>query len=191
MTSRNAKSNQQTSISRFFVKKAGQPSQVTDLTKSDSDVESFMTVSHKRPLEQPITLVNSDHDQHNLCVESSHLEDLDKSFESFEPQPKKRALLGSAVSHRFDRRLDDRLLLNSSLAQSVKPIYTPLEQQVVSFKLNHSDCLLMVQCGYKFRFFGDDAINASKVKDSLSLRQPRLPLTFLELLTLILCVLSW
>jgi hypothetical protein len=44
-----------------------------------------------------------------------------------------------------------------------KPNYTPLEKQVVDIRANYPDCLLMVQCGYKFRFFGDDASTAAKV----------------------------
>jgi len=34
---------------------------------------------------------------------------------------------------------------------------TPLEQQVVDIKLKHMDTLLVVEVGYKFRFFGEDA----------------------------------
>lgn len=35
--------------------------------------------------------------------------------------------------------------------------YTPLEQQVIQLKQQHKDALLAVECGYKYRFFGDDA----------------------------------
>lgn len=35
--------------------------------------------------------------------------------------------------------------------------YTPLEQQVIQLKEQHKDALLAVECGYKYRFFGDDA----------------------------------
>lgn len=34
---------------------------------------------------------------------------------------------------------------------------TPLEQQVVAVKQKHPDCLMFVECGYKYRFFGCDA----------------------------------
>ena len=34
---------------------------------------------------------------------------------------------------------------------------TPLEKQFVDIKAKHSDALLFVECGYKYRFFGDDA----------------------------------
>ncbi|KAJ2701506.1 Mismatch repair protein msh3 [Coemansia sp. IMI 203386] len=41
--------------------------------------------------------------------------------------------------------------------------YTPLEQQVLEAKETHSDTVLAVEVGYKFRFFGEDARIASQV----------------------------
>lgn len=35
--------------------------------------------------------------------------------------------------------------------------YTPLEKQVVEIKEKNPDVLLFVECGYKYRFFGEDA----------------------------------
>lgn len=40
---------------------------------------------------------------------------------------------------------------------------TPLEQQVKQLKQQYPDCLLMVECGYRTRFFGKDAANAAAV----------------------------
>ncbi|KAJ1391064.1 hypothetical protein SESBI_36989 [Sesbania bispinosa] len=48
-----------------------------------------------------------------------------------------------------------------SSSQLVK--YTPLEQQVVELKRKYPDVLLMVEVGYKYRFFGQDAENAARV----------------------------
>ena len=39
---------------------------------------------------------------------------------------------------------------------------TPLEKQVVEIKTKHPDTILVVEVGYKFRFFGEDARTASK-----------------------------
>lgn len=39
----------------------------------------------------------------------------------------------------------------------VKSVYTPLEQQIIQLKQQHKDALLAVECGYKYRFFGEDA----------------------------------
>ncbi|GFO14525.1 DNA mismatch repair protein msh3 [Plakobranchus ocellatus] len=41
--------------------------------------------------------------------------------------------------------------------------YTPLEQQVVDIKTQRPDALLCIECGYKYRFFGEDAEIAAKV----------------------------
>lgn len=35
--------------------------------------------------------------------------------------------------------------------------YTPLEKQVLEFKMKHPGVLLLIEVGYKFRFFGEDA----------------------------------
>ncbi len=35
--------------------------------------------------------------------------------------------------------------------------YTPLEQQFVAVKEKNPDVLLIVECGYRCRFFGEDA----------------------------------
>ena len=41
--------------------------------------------------------------------------------------------------------------------KTTKLKYTPLEQQFMEIKEKHPDCLLFVECGYKYRFFGEDA----------------------------------
>ncbi|GAA5822849.1 hypothetical protein JCM11251_004399 [Rhodosporidiobolus azoricus] len=41
--------------------------------------------------------------------------------------------------------------------------YTPLEQQVLALKKANPGVLLVVEVGYKFRFFGEDAQNASRI----------------------------
>uniref|UniRef100_W5KL83 DNA mismatch repair protein n=1 Tax=Astyanax mexicanus TaxID=7994 RepID=W5KL83_ASTMX len=43
-----------------------------------------------------------------------------------------------------------------------KSIYTPLEQQYMEIKEQYKDTLLCVECGYKYRFFGEDAEIAAK-----------------------------
>ncbi|KAK6155738.1 hypothetical protein DH2020_009986 [Rehmannia glutinosa] len=52
---------------------------------------------------------------------------------------------------------------NSNCTQFQKPRYTPLEQQVVELKDRYPDVLLMIEVGYKYRFFGKDAENAARV----------------------------
>ena len=41
--------------------------------------------------------------------------------------------------------------------------YTPLELQVIKIRKEYPDSLLMVECGYRMRFFGSDAVNAARI----------------------------
>uniref|UniRef100_A0A9J8BZJ8 DNA mismatch repair protein MSH3 n=1 Tax=Cyprinus carpio carpio TaxID=630221 RepID=A0A9J8BZJ8_CYPCA len=43
-----------------------------------------------------------------------------------------------------------------------KTVYTPLEEQYMEIKKQHADTVLCVECGYKYRFFGEDAEIAAK-----------------------------
>ncbi|XP_057995328.1 DNA mismatch repair protein MSH3 isoform X2 [Hevea brasiliensis] len=51
----------------------------------------------------------------------------------------------------------------SSTQSSIPKKYTPLEQQVLDLKNRYPDVLLMVEVGYKYRFFGEDAGTAARV----------------------------
>nr|XP_023679827.1 DNA mismatch repair protein Msh3 isoform X1 [Paramormyrops kingsleyae] len=51
---------------------------------------------------------------------------------------------------------------SSSINRRTKSIYTPLEQQFMDIKGQHKDVLLCVECGYKYRFFGEDAEIAAR-----------------------------
>ncbi|KAI8849434.1 DNA mismatch repair protein MutS [Chytridium lagenaria] len=59
-----------------------------------------------------------------------------------------------------------RMQAETKSRKSAKNIkYTPLEQQYLDIKKKHPDCLLVVEVGYKFRFFEEDALTASKDKN--------------------------
>lgn len=45
----------------------------------------------------------------------------------------------------------------TSVNKRTKSKYTPLEQQYIELKEKYPDTLLFVECGYKYRFFGEDA----------------------------------
>lgn len=47
-------------------------------------------------------------------------------------------------------------------SKRTKSVYTPLEQQVIDLKQRHQDVLLAIECGYKYRFFGEDAEIAAR-----------------------------
>ncbi|ESQ54750.1 hypothetical protein EUTSA_v10024274mg [Eutrema salsugineum] len=50
-----------------------------------------------------------------------------------------------------------------SAPESSSRKYTPLEQQVVELKSKYPDVILMVEVGYRYRFFGEDAEIAARV----------------------------
>ena len=51
---------------------------------------------------------------------------------------------------------------NKRGAKTNKPKLTPMEMQFLDIKRKHPDTLLIVEVGYKFRFFGEDARTAAK-----------------------------
>uniref|UniRef100_A0A6Q2ZNC4 DNA mismatch repair protein MSH3 n=1 Tax=Esox lucius TaxID=8010 RepID=A0A6Q2ZNC4_ESOLU len=68
------------------------------------------------------------------------------------PGPSSKKLVGESGS----------TLETSAPCKIFKSAYTPLEQQYLQIKEQHKDVLLAVECGYKYRFFGDDAEKAAK-----------------------------
>lgn len=52
---------------------------------------------------------------------------------------------------------------SSAAAADTAQRFTPLEQQVLALKRGHPDTMLLIECGYRFRFFGEDALQASKI----------------------------
>ncbi|KAM8792926.1 DNA mismatch repair protein Msh3 [Eudromia elegans] len=49
-----------------------------------------------------------------------------------------------------------------NLNKRTKSIYTPLELQFIEMKKQYKDAVLCVECGYKYRFFGEDAEIAAR-----------------------------
>jgi DNA mismatch repair protein MSH3 len=54
---------------------------------------------------------------------------------------------------------------DSGLQTPARPIvkYTPLEKQYLDIKAQYPDAMLLVECGYKYRLFGNDAVIAAKL----------------------------
>lgn len=46
---------------------------------------------------------------------------------------------------------------DTNINKRTKTVYTPLELQVIELKKQYKDAILCVECGYKYRFFGEDA----------------------------------
>lgn len=74
--------------------------------------------------------------------------------------------LSRFAKSRPERKGEEAVLpLDSSSLSSRRPksAYTPLEQQVLDLKQRYPDVLLAIECGYKYRFFGEDAEIAAKI----------------------------
>ncbi|XP_049621997.1 DNA mismatch repair protein Msh3 [Suncus etruscus] len=62
------------------------------------------------------------------------------------------------TSHENSQKTFDSKLPN----KRTKSIYTPLELQYIEMKQQQKDAILCVECGYKYRFFGEDAEIAAR-----------------------------
>ena len=67
----------------------------------------------------------------------------DKTFSHFGPSQRSYENLQKTDSKPSNKR--------------TKSIYTPLELQYLEMKQQQKDAILCVECGYKYRFFGEDA----------------------------------
>jgi hypothetical protein len=54
---------------------------------------------------------------------------------------------------------------SSSSSSSALPSFTPLERQIVALKRAHADAVVLVEVGYRYRFFGPDAEVAAALLD--------------------------
>ncbi|XP_071732643.1 DNA mismatch repair protein MSH3 [Rutidosis leptorrhynchoides] len=84
------------------------------------------------------------------------------------PEPSKNPTIHQKfVSKLLEPSNDQDLQNDSNLGNKVtlnpKIKYTPLEIQVIELKSKYKDVLLMIEVGYKFRFFDEDAENAARV----------------------------
>lgn len=80
-----------------------------------------------------------------------------------EDKLKRRKLANLLANESEHDGVDSTLEKSPNQQQTGKISYTPLEKQVVTLRQQYTDCILMVECGYRMRFFGTDAEVASKV----------------------------
>lgn len=155
----------QASISSFFSKKSTEKKPKTSTPTSteisfgsgaSSSTES-PTQLHQKPLAGPPT---------NLLVElpaelpaespsKSRLSE--HNIKGLHEQFKKK--FGAIDQERIEKRKHVESVKTNPTVQK----FTPLEAQVVDLKAKYPGCLLVVEVGYKMRFFGDDALIASRV----------------------------
>ncbi|RWR91908.1 DNA mismatch repair protein MSH3 [Cinnamomum micranthum f. kanehirae] len=79
------------------------------------------------------------------------------------PNPNPLSKSSKSLHQKFLQKLLDPPPQNPNPNPTANPKYTPLEQQVVDLKANHPDVLLMVEVGYRYRFFGPDADTAARI----------------------------
>ncbi|XP_058765907.1 DNA mismatch repair protein MSH3-like isoform X2 [Vicia villosa] len=138
-------------ISRFFAPKPKPPSSTTDPpppspsprpTPSTPKISTTVSFSPaKRRLISQLT--SSPNKQPKLSVPSP-------------PNP--------SLHQRFLQKLLEPSPPDPHLPSSSQPVkFTPLEEQVVELKAKYPDVLLMIEVGYKYRFFGQDAETAARV----------------------------
>ncbi|KAG9140711.1 hypothetical protein Leryth_006910 [Lithospermum erythrorhizon] len=134
-------------ISRFFStkpKQEQQPQPTTNATVTPPKISTTATFSPSKRLRA--TQLTS--------PQTNKLPKLDKPS------------LNPTLHEKFLNRLfeiDQESLEISKNASKCSFKYTPLEEQVVELKKKYPDVLLMIEVGYKYRFFGEDAENAARV----------------------------
>lgn len=101
----------------------------------------------KKKLGRPDSIAEIKRRNRHITEETADGQDGDENDEEADeepdPAPKARGRKGAAASKSKDK-------------------LTPLEKQVLAIKHKHPDTLLVVEVGYKFRFFGEDARAAAK-----------------------------
>lgn len=146
----------QSSISSFFTKKAidkkpklqheEEISTAATATSSSIDVDS--------PISPPPAPRKSA-TKPTLSKSSLPNQELQKLHDKFSQK------FGSIDRERFLKRQRVEQLMTDISEQKDEVIphqkFTPLETQVVELKAKYPGCLLLVEVGYKFRFFGEDA----------------------------------
>jgi len=57
----------------------------------------------------------------------------------------------------IDLKSDKLLSLSAMTNPRTKTQFTPLEQQFMEIKEKYKNAVLFIECGYKYKFFGEDA----------------------------------
>lgn len=102
-------------------------------------------------------------EQHESSLENTATASDDASMDAMEQDSTPPSATTSSPSNLFATFANKNVALpsppNRRKAQTTSPNskYTPLEQQVVDLKQKYPGVLLVIEVGYKFRFFGEDA----------------------------------
>ncbi|XP_034206345.1 DNA mismatch repair protein MSH3 isoform X2 [Prunus dulcis] len=157
-------------ISRFFAPKPKTTNPSSSSSSSFPPSSSSSANPHHPPTPPPKITATVNFSPSKRTLLSSHLT-------SSSPKPSKLPKLSphthnpipTAPNPSLHQKFLQKLLEPSSDVPEPSPSsnppakFTPLEQQVVDLKKRYPDVLLMVEVGYKYRFFGQDAEIAASV----------------------------
>ena len=148
------------------------PSTMTKLScfRKDSNVKDSSTKNEHSRVQNSKECVDdnmeldNDKDRTNLssgCSFSDANMDVKKTenLQKVRPNFEQFACASRPTSCKTKLSLTEKSEPNGSKSFNLKPklAYTPLELQFVEVKSNYPDVILFVECGYRYRFFGEDA----------------------------------
>ena len=112
--------------------------------------------------EADITAVSDDSDSGEPQMNNSTARNSSGKPESNKKGKAGSGHAGKAVPKKSSSTFLDKFSLPSAssspaIGKKSQVKYTPLEQQYVAIKEQYADAVLLVECGYKYRFFGHDA----------------------------------
>ena len=143
------KTTERTSKYMFSSSPAVVPNDEVELAVDDEETKRLKQKLHekfKKKLGRPDSIAEIKRRNRHITEETAEGQDADEDGEADdepEPAPKAKGRKGAAAAKTKDK-------------------LTPLEKQVLAIKRDHQDTLLVVEVGYKFRFFGEDARTAAK-----------------------------
>jgi len=143
------KTTERTSKYMFSSSAAVVPNHRDELAVDDEETKRLKQSLHekfKKKLGRPDSIAEIKRRNRHITEETAEGQDADEDGEADEdpePAPKAKGRRGAVAAKSKDK-------------------LTPLEKQVLAIKRDHQDTLLVVEVGYKFRFFGEDARTAAK-----------------------------
>jgi DNA mismatch repair protein MSH3 len=147
---RKPKTTERTSKYLFSSSPAVVPQEQDEMMVDDEETRKLKERLHekfKKKLGRPDSIAEIKRRNRHITEETAEGQENgdedDEAEEEPEPQPKARGKRGAAATKSKDK-------------------LTPLEKQVLAIKHKHPDTLLVVEVGYKFKFFGEDARSAAK-----------------------------
>jgi len=149
-STRKPKVTERTSKYMFSSSPAVLPQEDDEMLVDDEETRKLKERLHqkfKKKLGRPDSIAEIKRRNRHITEETAegqeNGEDEDEAEEEPDPPPKARGRKGAAATKAKDK-------------------LTPLEKQVLAIKHKHPDTLLVVEVGYKFKFFGEDARSAAK-----------------------------